>query len=186
MEPETWVGNVRAAALLSLGRLDEARTALARREPQFLEHPEAPLNQWWGQIRFRLAVAERDAATIEKLERYILPPLLDGTAAPIARGGGSGFVSPALALLGRTDESIRILLRNVEAGSLPAYDFVLSAPGFQPLRKDPRFAKVLAASRDGAARVARILGEARVRGELPEYLETPLDELLALLKQPAG
>ena len=155
VEPDAWVGDVRAAALLYLGRLDEARKTLARREPQFLEHPSAPLNQWWGQIRFRLAVAERDAATIEKLERYILPPLLDGTAAPIARGGGMGFVSPALALLGRTDESIRILLRSVEAGILPPYDFLLSEPGFQPLRSDPRFAKVLAASRDGAARIAQ-------------------------------
>jgi hypothetical protein len=128
-------------------------------------------------------VAERDTATIEKLERYVIPPLLDGTAAPIARGGGMGFVSPALVLLGRTDEAVRILLRSVEAGILPPYDFLLSEPGFQQLRSDPRFAKVLAASRDGAARTARILGEARARGELPKYLETPLDELLELLNE---
>jgi serine/threonine protein kinase/tetratricopeptide (TPR) repeat protein len=186
VEPDAWVGNVRAAVLLSVGRLDEARKTLARGEPQFLEHPSAPLNQWWGQIRFRLAVAERDAATIEKLERYILPPLLDGEATPIARGGGVGLVSPALALLGRTDESIRILLRNVEAGIPPPYDFLLNLlnePGFQPLKSDPRFARVLAASRDGAAKIARILGEARSRGELPKYLEAPLNDLVKLLNE---
>jgi hypothetical protein len=34
--------------------------------------------------------------------------------------------------------------------------------------------------------VARLLQKARTRGELPTYLEPPLDELVRLLKQPAG
>jgi hypothetical protein len=42
---------------------------------------------------------------------------------------------------------------------------------------------VLTASRDEAAKVARILGEARSRGELPKYLEAPLDDLLKLLHE---
>ena len=53
-----------------------------------------------------------------------------------------------------------------------------------PLRAEPRFAKVLAPSRDGAAMVARILGQARARGELPSYLNQPLEELQKLLKKP--
>jgi hypothetical protein len=123
---------------------------------------------------------------IEKLERHILPPLLDGRAAPMTLRSGTGLVSPALALLGRTDESIRILLRGVEAGIPPPYDFLLYEPSFQPLRGDPRFAKVLAASRDEAAKIARILGEARSRGELPAYLDGPLDDLVQLLRKPVG
>jgi hypothetical protein len=177
------VGDVKAYVLMKLGRFDEARKTMARREPQFLEHPDASTNQLWGQIRFRLAAAERDAATIEKLERHILPPLLEGRAASMALRNGAGLVSPALALLGRTDESIRILFRSVEAGVPPPYDFLLYEPGFQPLNSDPRFAKVLTASRDGAAKIARLLGEARARGELPKYLETPLVELLKLLNE---
>jgi hypothetical protein len=43
---------------------------------------------------------------------------------------------------------------------------------------------VLAASRDGAARIARILEGARARGELPAYLEQPLAELKRLLSAP--
>ena len=54
----------------------------------------------------------------------------------------------------------------------------------QLLRVDSRFAEVLAASRDGAARIARILEAARARGELPSYLEQPLDELKRLLAAP--
>jgi len=45
---------------------------------------------------------------------------------------------------------------------------------------------VLAASHDGAAKIARILGEARTRGELPAYLDQPLGELERLLSEPPG
>ncbi|MFI5181266.1 MAG: protein kinase [Thermoanaerobaculia bacterium] len=169
--------------LMKLGRLEEARKLLARYEPQFFANPGPPLSQAWGQIRFQLAVAERDAAMIEKLQRYLLPPLLDGKANANTLEAGTTFVCPGLARLGRTDDSIRILLRSVEVGVPPPCDWLLLDPDIQLLRGDPRFAKVLAASRDGAAKIARILGEARTRGELPKYLETPLDELLRLLKE---
>ena len=59
-------------------------------------------------------------ATIEKLEQYILPPLLDGRGDAFTLANGTAFVCPALALLGRTDESIRILLRSVEVGIPPS------------------------------------------------------------------
>jgi tetratricopeptide (TPR) repeat protein len=184
VEPEAWTCiYTRGYALLKLGRFEEARKTLARWEPQFLENPSTFLSQMWGQIGFQLAVAERDAAMIEKLERCILPPLLDGRADALTLENGTQFVCPALALLGRTDESIRILLRSVEVGVPPPYDFLLYEPGFQPLRSDLRFAKVLTASRDGAARIAKVLGQARSRGELPKYLETPLDELVRLLNE---
>jgi tetratricopeptide (TPR) repeat protein len=182
VEPEAWMClYFRGYALQKLGRFEEARNILARREPQFLENPGTSLSQMWGQIRFEHAVAERDAVMIEKLEGYIVPPLLDGRADALTLGNGTTFVCPALALLGRTDESIRILLRSVEVGIPPPYDFLLFEPGFQPLRSDHRFANVLTASRDGAAKIARILTEARSRGELPKYLETPPNDLLRLL-----
>ncbi len=184
LEPEAWACLVaRGYLLLKLGRLEEARKTLARWEPHFLEHPDAFYSQLWGQIRIQLAAAEKDTATIEKLERFIVPPLLDGRADALNLQNGTQFVSPALAILGRTDESIRILLRSVELGVPPPYDFLLLEPGFQPLRSDPRFAKVLAASRDGAARITRILEGARARSELPSYLNQPLDELVKLLNE---
>jgi hypothetical protein len=183
LEPDAWVGDMRAYVLMKAGRLDEARQTLTRREPQFLEHPGAATNQLWGQIRFRLAAAERDTATIEKLEKHILPPLLDGPTYASTLGNGAGLVSPGLALVGRTDESIRILLRSVDAGVPPPYDFLVLEPGYQQLRSDPRFARVLAASRNGAAKIAKILDEARSRRELPKYLEAPLDDLLKSLDE---
>lgn len=78
---------------------------------------------------------------------------------------------------------MRILERNAEVGVPPAYDWLLVDPDLQRLRDDPRFGKVLAASRDGAAMVARALDQARTRGELPSYLNQPLEEVVKLLKQ---
>jgi hypothetical protein len=126
-------------------------------------------------------VAEGDAATIGKLERPVVLPLLDGRADSLTLGNGAVFVSPGLALLGRTDESVRILARGLEAGIPAPYDWLLGESGLRPLRGDPRFTKVLNASRDGAAGIARILAAARSRGELPRYLEQPLEELVRLL-----
>jgi hypothetical protein len=37
--------------------------------------------------------------------------------------------------------------------------------------------------RDGTAMVAKALAQARSRGELPKYLETPLDDFLMLLNE---
>jgi hypothetical protein len=71
----------------------------------------------------------------------------------------------------------------VEVDVAPSYDWLLREPDIQLLRGDPRFGKVLAASRDGAALLARLLREAQTRGELPVYLEQPLDELVRLLRQ---
>lgn len=182
VEPEGWTCLLtKGYMLMKLGRLKEARKTLERREPQFLEHPNGFIGQMWGQIRFQLAVAERDTAMIEKLDPYIVTPLLDGRADALTLENGTQFVCPGLALLGRKDESIRILLRSVELGIPPPYDFLLYEPGFQPLRGDPRFAKVANASRAGAARIARILEQARARGELPKYLEAPLVDLHKLL-----
>jgi tetratricopeptide (TPR) repeat protein len=187
VEPDSWlVPDTKGYVLLKLGRLDEARKFMTRGEPQFFENPSTFVSQLWGQIRFELAVAERDAATVKKLERYILPQLLDGRADSLTLQCGTQFVCPGLALLGRTDESIRILLRSVEVGVPPPYDWVLLDPDIQLLRSDPRFAKVLTASRDGAARIGKILEAARTRGELPSYLNQPLDNLIKLLNEKGG
>jgi hypothetical protein len=135
----------------------------------------------WRQIRFALAVAKRDNATSEALARQILASVLDSRADAVLVANAAPIAAPAMVHVGRTDDAIRILEKSVEVGVPPAYDWMFADPDIQILRADPRFAKVLAASRDGAAMVARILGEARKRGELPKYLEAPLDELLKLL-----
>ena len=171
----------RGYVLLKLGRVEEARATLSPWEPKFFEHPEGAIGQMWVQIRFLVAVAERDTGTVAKLERYVVPPALAGGSDTIALG--MQFVPPALARLGRADEAVRVLLQYVKDGIPPPYDWLLHDPDVQLLRGDPGFAKVLAASREGAAKIAKTLVEARARGELPKYLEQPLDDLLKLLNE---
>jgi tetratricopeptide (TPR) repeat protein len=184
LEPGWQVGHViRGWALLKLGRLGEATDALQRGEP-----PPTDVASFedWRFVRLALALAENDAATVKTLEA----PLFD-----LVSGKRSGFcvkckvnfaaymVAPGLARAGRKDDALRILLRSIEVGIPPSYDFLLLEPDFQGLRSDPRFAKVLDEARHGASRMARCLEGVRARGELPPYLEEPLDVFLKQLKE---
>jgi hypothetical protein len=104
----------------------------------------------------------------ETLARKVLASALDTGADANLVSNAQMFAVAPLARMGRTDDAMRILLRCVEDGVVPGYDdWLLREPDLQVLRSDPRFAEVLAAARDGAALMARILGEARARGELP-------------------
>jgi len=170
-----WGLTARGFTLLKLGRLDEAERELRRSEPDATK--SHILGLLWRQIRFALAVAQRDTATSETLARQVLALALDARA-------DVEFATPAFVHMGRKDDAIRFLETSFEGGGAPPYDWLLVEPEFRSLRGDPRFVKVLAASRDGAAMVARILGQARSRGELPKYLNEPLDELIQLLKKP--
>jgi tetratricopeptide (TPR) repeat protein len=185
VEPDfAWGLIARGFVLTGLGRLEEAGRDLRRSEAYATKaHTGGELGR---QIRFVLAVAQRDTATSETLARQILASAFDARADANLVSNAMLFATPALARMGRKDDALRVLEKSVAVGVPPPYDWILVEPGFQSLRGDARFAKVLAASRDGAAMVARVLGEARARGELPAYLEGPLDELVQLLKKPAG
>ena len=101
VEPGSWFLLPNGSMLMKLGRLEEARRTLEHWEPQFSKNPTTFFSQFWGQFRFQLAAAERDAATIEKLDRSVVPPLLDGRADALTLENGTLLVCPALASLGR-------------------------------------------------------------------------------------
>jgi hypothetical protein len=184
-EPDhVWAPIARSFALVRLGRLDEASKTLQRCEAAATaRHMQGEL---WRCARLDLTAAQKDTATAEGLARKVVATALDERMDALTVANLANGACAPLARLGRTDDALKILLRCVEVGFVPAYDWLLVDPNIQRLRVDPRFAKVLAASRDGAAMVARVLGEARGRGELPKYLEEPLDGLTRLLKQPTG
>jgi len=175
---------MRGFVLTRLGRSEEAKSTLRR--CQAAATASYLLGELWRQIRFALAVAQRDNSTGQALARQILASVLDSHASANLIGNATNFAAPALARMGRKDDAIGILERSVEIGVPPPYDWLLIDPDIQLLRGDPRFAKVLAASREGAAMVARVFGQSRTRGELPPYLNQPLDELVKLLKQDGG
>jgi tetratricopeptide (TPR) repeat protein len=185
VEPDSpYLQYSQAFVLLKLGRYEEAETWLkASKAGSSARHVAGEL---WKQVRLQLAVSQRDASTSERLATEIVGTALADRADALSVQNTMLFAAPSLARMGRTDDAVRVLLRSVEVNSPPPYDWLLREPDFAPLRADPRFATVLAASRNGAEMVARILQKARARGELPTYLEPPLDELVRLLRQPAG
>jgi len=90
---------------------------------------------------------------------------------------------PLLARMGLREEAFWILLKTLESGTAPALDFLLLDPDLKPLQGDPRFAKVLAGSRDYALRYLKQAEPFEARGELPAYLVPSLVELRELLKK---
>ncbi len=180
-EPDWPFGLVlRGYVMGRLGRLREADIALRRCEQA--ASTDRTVRETWRQIMFALAVARRDAAASEALARQVLESVFDSRADAVLLGNAASLAAPALAQMGRNDDAIRVLEKSIEVGVTPAYDWLLRDPSLQPLRNDPRFAKVLASAREGAAMVAKVLGQARARGELPAYLEPPLDDLVLMLK----
>lgn len=185
VEPD-WPGGLaqRGFALTKLGRLEEADSALRRCEPAV--KGIHILSELWRDNRIALAVAQRDTATSEALARQILASVFDKRAEATLVGNAAYIASPALVHMGRTDDAIKLLQRSVEVNFTLNLDWLLVDPDIQLLRGDPRFAEILAASREGALMDVRILAQARARGELPSYLNGPLDQLVKLLKENGG
>jgi serine/threonine protein kinase/tetratricopeptide (TPR) repeat protein len=182
IEPEWLFGTIiKGGVLTSLGRLEEAEGTLQSCERA--AESNYLLGEMWRETRLTLAVAQGDAATAQALAAQILATILGREADAMLIANAAGTVTQVLARMGRTDDALRIFERSAEAGVQQPYDWLRLEPSFQPLRDDPRFARVLAASREMAVTTARILASARARGELPLYLEQPLDEFQKLLEE---
>ena len=170
--------------LLKLGRLEEAEAALRDSQADCAKlHTFAAL---WRYVRFALAVTQKDTSTAETLARQILAQVFEPKADANLISDAPMFAGPPLVRMGRADDAMRLLVRSVEAGAAPAYDWLLTDPDIRRLRGDARFDRVLAESRAFAALTTEILGKARMRGELSTYLHAPLDELVKLLKENGG
>jgi hypothetical protein len=170
----------RGFVLLRLGRLAEAERELTHLAPA--ASARDPLSELWRHIRLQLSVALGDRATSEALAGRVVSTALDARTDANTVSNAVLFAVPALARLGRADDAMRILVRSVEAGVPPTYEKILLDPDFRLLRKDRRFETVLTASRNGATRIARVLEQARSRGELPAHLAEPLAALERQLK----
>ena len=91
------------------------------------------------------------------------------------------YVVPWLIRLGQTEAALEILARRTEAGALIPYDFLLLHPRFKQIREDERFRQIVDSARPEFEMVVSVLEEARSRGELPDYLDQALTDLLLRL-----
>ncbi|WP_257309367.1 protein kinase domain-containing protein [Geothrix fuzhouensis] len=157
---------VRPYALARLGRPAEVEAHIARLE--------MPVDRT---IRFWCAVDRGKEAEARILAKSMRARWLGPKMRAIDIGNEVLFNAPYLVKAGLTDDALRLLLRSVDMGNPPCLDWLLTNPEMQHLRRDPRFARILLASRNGAAMVARQLDQARIRGDLPDYLSGPLDDL---------
>jgi len=184
LEPNWKSGLVnRGGVLVKLGRFKEAAEALERSEP-----PPTEVEQYerWRLVRLALALAENDGAAVKRFEGPLFD-LVSGKRSDVCAmcyvSEAMYRVAPGLAHAGRKDDVLRIFMSSIELGIAPSYDWLVSEPDIQLLRGDPRFATVLAASRDAALTIVRQLERARAQGELPAYFEEPLAAFLKLLTE---
>ena len=75
------------------------------------------------------------------------------------------------------DLAFRIINRLEEREIQLPYDLLALSPVFGPVRDDVRFQTVLTEARPRFETYLELLDDARAGGELPPYLEQPLDGL---------
>lgn len=162
-------------ARFRLGQTEEARReweSVRGRDPGF------------GDVALMLSMVKGDIPGARDLATERLAKWRTAKAGSMDWVNRALFFAPLLLRLGMKDDALWLLRKSVDAQNPPPYDWLLLDADLQGLRGDPRFTYVLSGSRDFARICLRHLDQARVRGELPAYLEPPLEELRHLVDRP--
>lgn len=173
----------KAYALVRLGRLAEAEALLERSRPK----PSAVTSfteDLWNQIQFTWLAAQGKDDQARIRARELVRRYLDPKTQALNLSNGVITMAPDLLRLGLREEVLRLLERSLEVGYPPGLVWLSKAPELNPLRSDPRFQKVLKASRELTAVLIQHMDEAKAVGDLPRYLEQPLAELKGLMDRP--
>jgi serine/threonine protein kinase/tetratricopeptide (TPR) repeat protein len=171
---------MKAMLLLRDHQLDEAGE-LARQLDKMVS--ECRLHPGWVDffrdwLEFEKSV-ERGDASEAGLRRMV--KLARGQAPPFPRW--EMLTQHVLLLQTRHDSvesSLQTLSLRAAAGIVEPYDWLLLCPDLEPIRKDDRFQRLVANSRSEFEQMLSTLDQARLRGELPSYLEKPLARVRGL------
>ncbi len=94
-------------------------------------------------------------------------------------------ITMLLARHGYRREAIELLHHRHRIEINDTYDYLLFNEELESLRDDDRVREVVSAAKERFDGMIAILEEARSRGDLPKYLEQPLSDLLARLREAA-
>ncbi len=171
----------KSEALVALGRLEEAGQHLKRCEPK--DTDRAWDAEFWRQVRFELAVAQGDMATATRFADRAAKLWL----APQNKEQDLNAVwtmTPGLLRMGRREEALRMLEKAMAAfPNAEGWLNVLYHPEFRPAHGDPRFQRLVEQGKKDVALALKIFQEAKDRGDLPAFLETPMAQLRELLNR---
>ncbi len=92
-------------------------------------------------------------------------------------------VAAHLARFGRDETALELLEFRAQEDMLPPYEHLLLSPHLSSIRGRARYSPLLVESRENFLKTRAVLEETRARGELPPYLEKPLADLLALVRE---
>ena len=77
-----------------------------------------------------------------------------------------------------TQETFIAVFEREAAKGVWTYDTLILSPSWDGLREDPRFVKAVEDARGRFETMLEVFEDARLRDELPSYLEQPLSDLL--------
>jgi tetratricopeptide (TPR) repeat protein len=89
---------------------------------------------------------------------------------------------PMLARSGHLDRALDILIDAANADAPPPYDMLIMNPALRPLLNEPRAQELVVRSRAKFDVLLRAVDDARSAGRFPQYLEQPLQDVRAALR----
>lgn len=180
----SWSRVARALALVDLGRLEEAESALKVCREEVKNHLPW-VEDLWYQVHCALVCARGNTPASRAEVRNTLRRYLPNPPGDIYSIGFAGVtLAPRLVRLGMKEEAFALLKKAQDVGMGADLDWLFENPEMQTLRSDPRFADLVRGSRDACGFILKKYGAAKARGDLPKHLEAPLARLQDLMTRP--
>src|ERR1017187_5702231 len=163
-------------ALVEMGRTKEAVTLFKR---QNADWPSGGVQGYRVKdIRWLLSLAADDDRGAGASLRAIRARFADPAVSWNALQDDIVMLLPAVARRFGKDAALDILTLSTKRGGTMPYDMLMLRPDLKELREDPRAADVIKKTKVPFDLLMHILRDARARGELPKYLEKPMDDLV--------
>jgi len=128
------------------------------------------------------ALAKGDGAAIARAVERLREPVRTRRATPFEMTYVGALATPLLVRNNRADDALAILADVTAADAPPAYDVLVVNPFLKRLVDDPRARDIVARSKARFDVLQKAIADAREAGRFPRYLERPLQDLLAALR----